>query len=155
MSSDAYSVIELKMIENILSNDNSNFKKMLDEAAGISNYNQQRKNTLNKLKGVKRDLERVSDIIFEIDKNMKTLNLQMKRFKRHSVLKEDLMNDEIRLASLKLLDLSDKETPLKDTFKLSNVNESEIEDKIKNASDKVKVKESALNKLTMDIKNIE
>ena len=32
MGSDAYSVIELKMIENILSNDNSNFKKMLDEA---------------------------------------------------------------------------------------------------------------------------
>ena len=154
MSSDAYSVIELKMIENILSNDNANFKKMLDEAAGISNYNQQRKNTLNKLKGVKRDLERVSDIIFEIDKNMKTLNLQMKRFKRHSVLKEELMNDEIRLASLKLLYLSDKETPLKDTFKLSNVNESEIEDKIRNATDKVKVKESALNKLTMDIKNI-
>mgnify|MGYP001268258266 FL=1 len=154
MSSDAYSVIELKMIENILSNDHANFKKMLDEAAGISNYNQQRKNTFNKLKGVKRDLERVSDIIFEINKNMKTLNLQMKRFKRHAVLKDDLMNDEIRLSSIKLLELSNEEIPLKDTFELSNVDETEIEGKIKNANDKIKLKESALNTFALDIKKI-
>ena len=50
MSSNAYSVIELKMVEAILSNDNSNFKRMLDEAAGTSNYTQKRKSTKNTLK---------------------------------------------------------------------------------------------------------
>ena len=103
---------------------------MLDEAAGISNYNQQRKNTYNKLNGVKRDLERVNDIIFEIDKNIKLLNLQMKRYKRHSKLKNDLMENEIKLASLKLIKLTNQETPLITSFNSKNEYESEIINKI-------------------------
>ena len=141
MGSDAYSVIELKMIENILSNDNSNFKKMLDEAAGISNYNQQRKNTNNKLNAVNRDLERVNDIIFEIDKNIKLLNLQMKRYKRHSKLNKDLMDNEIKLASLKLLKLTNQETPLITSFNSKNEDESEIIKKIEKANNTLNSKE--------------
>tara|TARA_B100000575_G_scaffold292729_1_gene301907 strand:- start:1323 stop:3926 length:2604 start_codon:yes stop_codon:yes gene_type:complete len=154
MGSDAYSVIELKMIENILSNDNSNFKKMLDEAAGISNYNQQRKNTNNKLNAVNRDLERVNDIIFEIDKNIKLLNLQMKRYKRHSKLNKDLMDNEIKLASLKLLKLTNQETPLITSFNSKNEDESEIIKKIEKANNKLNSKEKKQNDLLVKINDI-
>ena len=131
MSSDAYSVIELKMIENILSNDNSNFKKMLDEAAGISNYNQQRKNTHNKLKAVMNDINRVNDIIFEIDKSIKSLSLQMKRFKRHEKLLNDLKDKEILLSSLKINKLIKDEKPIKSSLKMKDEDKSLILKKIK------------------------
>ena len=59
MSANAYSVIELKMIESILSNDGSNFKRMLDEAAGISNYIQKRKSSKNKKTRSKKNRRKV------------------------------------------------------------------------------------------------
>ena len=78
MSSDAYSVIELKMIDEILNENLMSLKKMLDSAAGISNYNKQRTKTLTKIKNVTSDLTRINDIVIEIDKNIKYLNSQMK-----------------------------------------------------------------------------
>ena len=42
MSSNAYSVIELKMVDSILSHNASDRRKMFEEAAGINNYKQQR-----------------------------------------------------------------------------------------------------------------
>ena len=130
MSSEAYSVIELKMIENILSNDNSNFKKILDEAAGISNYNQQRKNTHNKLKAVMNDIGRLNDIIFEIDKSIKSLGLQMKRFKRYEKLLGDLRSKEILVSSLKIEKLIKDEKPIKENLKIKHEDESLILNKI-------------------------
>ena len=46
MGADAYSVIELKMIEQILSETNDDRKRMFEEAAGINKYKQQRKSAL-------------------------------------------------------------------------------------------------------------
>ena len=102
ISSNAYSIIELKMIESILSNDSSNFKKILDEAAGISNYNQKRKSTKSTLKRTLNDLNRINDIIYEIDKNIKALNLQLKRYKRHELLIQKLKNKEILKSSFSI-----------------------------------------------------
>ena len=155
MSSDAYSVIELKMIENILSNDKSNFKKMLDEAAGISNYNQQRKSTKNKLKAVMSDMDRVNDIIFEIDKNVKSLNLQMKRFKRHKVLMEDLKNKEILLSGFKINQLIKDEKPIKDKLHSKNTDESSILKEIKDDNDllkKIELKQNLAQKNILKLK---
>ncbi len=155
MSSDAYSVIELKMIENILSNDNSNFKKMLDEAAGISNYNQQRKSTRSKLRAVMSDLDRVNDIIFEIEKNIKSLNLQMKRFKRHKLLIADLKDKEILLSGFKIKQLTNDEKPIKDKLDLKNIDEASILKEIKDDNGllkKIEVKQSSVQKNLLSFK---
>ena len=156
MGADAYSVIELKMIENILSNDSANFKRMLDEAAGISNYNQQRKSTKNKLKHVMNDLDRINDIIYEVDKNIKSLNLQMKRYKRHEVLVEKLSNQEIIFSALKIIKLQNKENPILEKLKSKNKDESLLLKKI-NINDqklkKLEAEESLLKSKIIDIKS--
>ena len=158
MGSDAYSVIELKMIENILSNDNSNFKKMLDEAAGISNYNQKRRSTQNKLKNVMNNLDRVNDIIFEVDKNMKLLHLQMKRYNRHESLVSKLKDKEILLSSLKILKLIEKQKPIDKQLKTRNKDESAIVKKIeiddglfKNLEKEESVLKNQITKLKDDV----
>ena len=65
--------------------------------AGILNYNKQRKKTNNKLEKVSDNLLRVNDIISEIEKNLKTLNLQMKRYSRHESLLVKLKEKELSL----------------------------------------------------------
>lgn len=76
MSSDAYSVIELKMVEDILSDKNSDRRRLFEEAAGVTRYKDQRKRTFRKLDDTRRDLQRVEDLIIELRKNVRSLERQ-------------------------------------------------------------------------------
>ncbi|MFY8171467.1 MAG: chromosome segregation SMC family protein, partial [Sphingobacteriaceae bacterium] len=68
IGSDSYSIIELKMIEEILANKDNSRRALFEEAAGISKYKIRKKQTLNKLKDTEDDLNRVDDLLFEIEK---------------------------------------------------------------------------------------
>ena len=59
MSSNAYSVIELKMVDTILSNNASDRRQMFEEAAGINNYKQQRMATIKKMKTTQLELKKL------------------------------------------------------------------------------------------------
>ena len=76
---DAYSVIELKMVETILSHVKNERRKMFEEAAGIVSYKQNRDLTYKKLESVKETLTRVNDIIREKQRNVSALERQAKK----------------------------------------------------------------------------
>ena len=102
MGSDAYSVIELKMIEQILSENGDDRRRMFEEASGINKYRKQRKSTLRKFDATRFDLERINDVIAEVEQKVHGLELQLKRFKRHEKLTDDLKVKDIELAFLKV-----------------------------------------------------
>ncbi len=112
MGAGAYSVIELKMIESILSQNTAERKHLIEEAAGINQYKQQRQQTFRKLNATKSDLERVNDILIELDKNVKGLALQLKRFERHAKLTEQLKNKSILMAGYKYNLLNSQISPV-------------------------------------------
>src|SRR4051812_45769614 len=85
---DSYAIIELKMIEEILHDKNNAIKNLLEEAAGISKYKIRKKQTLQKLEDTAKDLNRVDDLLFEIERNMKQLESQAKKTERYYKLKE-------------------------------------------------------------------
>ena len=116
MSSGAYSVIELKMIESILSQNPTDRRTMFDEASGINNYNKQRAASTRRLISTKSDMERINDIMLEVGANVKNLRLQMKRYDRHSLLSSELINCEY-LFYKKNLDTIEKDLdPIKKIF---------------------------------------
>ena len=102
MGSDAYSVIELKMIEQILSETADDRRKMFEEAAGIHKYRTQKKSTIRKFEATRADLERIQDIMAEVEQKVNHLELQLKRFKRHAVLTESLELKDKELAYLQI-----------------------------------------------------
>ena len=102
MGADAYSVIELKMIEQILSETGDDRRKMFEEASGIHKYRTQRKSTIRKFEITRTDLERVNDIILEVEQKVGSLGKQLKRFKRHAILTEDLHKKDLDLAFLQV-----------------------------------------------------
>src|SRR6202161_1723714 len=69
IGSDSYSIIELKMVDEIINDKNSTIKLLFEEAAGISKYKLRKKQTLSKLEETDTDLSRVNDLLFEIEKN--------------------------------------------------------------------------------------
>jgi len=102
VGSDSYAIIELRMIEEIISNKEGSRRNLFEEASGISKYKLRKKQTFNKLKETEADLERVEDLLFEIQKNLKMLENQAKKTERYYRLKDEYKTLSIKLASFKI-----------------------------------------------------
>jgi len=112
MSSNAYSVIELKMIDAILSDNAQDRIKMFEEAAGINNYKKQRDDAIKKIKITCDDMDRVNDITSEVESNVKRLSTQIKKYKKHSILKEKIKSIDIKYAQKSIHLLNSKFIPI-------------------------------------------
>src|SRR6201996_4263583 len=107
IGANSYSIIELKMIDEIINNKEGSRRNLFEEASGISKYKLRKKQTFNKLKDTEADLERVEDLLSEIEKNLKTLENQAKKTERYYRLKEQYKTLSIMLASFKIISFSE------------------------------------------------
>ncbi|MCU0396479.1 MAG: chromosome segregation protein SMC [Cyclobacteriaceae bacterium] len=100
IASNSYAIIELGMVDDLL-NDKDNSRRMLfEEAAGISKFKKRKKETLKKLEDTDADLERVEDLLFEIEKNMKSLEKQAKQTETYYRIKDEYKEKSITLAKV-------------------------------------------------------
>lgn len=107
IGSDSYSIIELRMIDEIITNKEGSRRNLFEEASGISKYKLRKKQTFSKLKDTEADLERVEDLLFEIEKNLKTLENQAKKTERYYRIKEQYKSLSIMLASFRIVSFSE------------------------------------------------
>jgi chromosome segregation protein len=98
IGANAYSVIELKMVETILSSKAEERRIMFEEAAGVNKYKLRRRLALRKLDEVKNDLNRVNDIVEEVNKNVNSLARQAKKAEKYNHLSSTLKELELDLA---------------------------------------------------------
>ncbi len=121
MGAGAYSVIELKMIEEILSDNAADRRHLFEEAAGITKYKIRRGQTLRKLKSTQGDLNRVRDLTDELDKRVRSLERQAQKAARFKKYDERLHHLEVSLGLLEYRKLSaDIELVQKDMGKLTD-----------------------------------
>ncbi|MFN3597316.1 MAG: AAA family ATPase, partial [Rubricoccaceae bacterium] len=92
----AYSVIELKMIEDILSDNAADRRRLFEEAAGVTRYKLRRRQALSRLDATRDDLTRLDDIVDEVERQVRALERQAQKARRHARL----------AARLRLLDLA-------------------------------------------------
>ncbi len=102
IGSNSYAIIALGMVDDILSDKDNSRRKMFEQAAGISKYKVRKRQTLNKLKSTSEDLDRIEDLLYEINNNLVTLEKQAKRAKRYFEIKESYRVNSIDLAVLKI-----------------------------------------------------
>lgn len=89
IASNSYAIIELGMVDNILNDKENSRRHLFEEAAGVSKFKLRKKETLKKLADTDADLDRVEDLLFEIEKNMRSLERQAKQAKKYFSIKED------------------------------------------------------------------
>ena len=108
INSNSYAIIELKMIDELLNDKNNSRRELFEEAAGISKFKNRKRETLRKLEDTDADLSRVEDLLFEIDKNLKSLEKQAKQAAKYFEIKAEYRVASINLAkkSLEQLQLS-------------------------------------------------
>lgn len=95
---DSYAIIELNMVDDILKDRNNTIKTLLEEAAGISKYKIRKRQTFQKLEETDSDLNRVNDLLFEIEKSLKQLESQAKKTDRYYRLREEYKTLSTQLA---------------------------------------------------------
>jgi chromosome segregation protein len=112
MGSDAYSVIELKMIEEIISNKSEERLKLFEEAAGITRYKQRRKQSFKLLESTSHDLMRVADVLAEVEKKVRSLKLQVRKAEKLRELKKKIRELDLTLSWLAMEEFREKLEPM-------------------------------------------
>jgi len=126
IGSDSYAIIELRMVDEIITNKEGSRRNLFEEASGISKYKLRKKQTFNKLKDTEADLERVEDLLFEIEKNLKTLENQAKKTERYYRIRDQYKSLSILLASFKIVSFSESLTKIEEKEKVQQIEKSGI-----------------------------
>ena len=92
---DGYSIIEQGKVDEILSNNPVNRRKVFDEACGISKYRYKKNESERNLKNTKENLTRINDIYVEIENQIKPLYNQQVKARKYLDLSEQLKKIEV------------------------------------------------------------
>jgi len=117
IASNNYAIIELSMVDNILNNKDNSRLNLFEEASGISKFKKRKKETLNKINYTENDLERVEDLIHEIEKNLRSLKKQSKQTEKYYILKDEYKKLSINLAKKSIIEKENKLDTFKDKLK--------------------------------------
>jgi chromosome segregation protein len=134
----SYAIIEQGTISRLIDAKPEEMRAHLEEAAGISKYKERRRETENRIRHTRENLDRLHDLIEEVDKQITKLKRQASAAERYKVLKaeERRARAELVVLRLKLMDenvksqhqlVESKETQLEQTIAQLRALEAEIE----------------------------
>jgi len=104
----SYSIIEQGMISRMIEAKPEEMRTFLEEAAGISKYKERRRETSNRIRHTKDNLDRLYDVLEEVEKQIKHLDRQAKTAGRYERLKDKERKTAAELVALRLRDLDDR-----------------------------------------------
>ena len=95
LGANAYSVIEIRMIDAILSGRADERRSLFEEAAGIGKYKERRRAAIRRLETSEADLQRIEDVIGEVRTKVRSLARQKGKAQRHRDLRERRLAVEV------------------------------------------------------------
>lgn len=98
----SYSIIEQGMISRLIEAKPEDMRAHLEEAAGISRYKERRRETENRIRHTRDNLDRLNDLREEVANQLQHLQKQAKAAERHKVLKAELRRVEAELLAINL-----------------------------------------------------
>ncbi len=104
----SYAIIEQGMISRVIESRPEELRVYLEEAAGISKYKERRRETENRIRHTRENLERLTDLRDEIEKQLRHLERQAATAEKYKTFKaeEREVNAELLLLRLKALEES-------------------------------------------------
>ncbi len=153
IGANAYSVIELKMIETILSSKAEERRVLFEEAAGVNKYKLRRRLALRKLDEVKTDLVRVNDIVTEVEKKVNSLERQAKRADKYNKISSTLRELELDLAEREMALFNKQKAEIKDKKEENFKKKISIESELAKLDDEIKAIKQNLTEIEYQLKS--
>ncbi|MDA0987294.1 MAG: chromosome segregation protein SMC [Bacteroidetes bacterium] len=148
MGSDAYSVIELKMVETILSDRADDRRRLFEEAAGVTKYKHRRKEAIRKLESTQQDLVRVNDIVKEIQKAVNSLERQAKKAEQYNLISKELREVESDVIQREYTIFQNKIIPLEQELHTAKSEKNKIDSVLEE-------QEVLLDSMRLELTNLE
>ena len=130
----SYSVMEQGKMDLILSTRPEDRRYIFEEAAGISKYKLQKKESLRKLTETSDNLERINDIIKEIEREKELKSKQAETTKVYIGLRNEMTDLDIRINFLRWQDLARKQARIQDEIEKNNMERESISARVSTTS---------------------
>ncbi len=153
---EGYSIIGQGQIDKILSGKPDERRELFDEAAGIVKFKRRKAETIKKLENEKQNLVRVTDILSELEKQIKPLERQSENAREYLKLKEQLKIYDINAFLMEVQQINGQLEDLQNKTEIAQsdleVNKSELE-KIKKTYEQLEEYIEGLNHKIEEKKN--
>lgn len=100
VGSKAYSIVEQGKVDELVNSKPEERRALIEEAAGTSKYKSRKLVAEKKLERTQQNLLRVTDIVREIERQIRSMELQAKKAERYRALKSELKEKELACAFL-------------------------------------------------------
>lgn len=102
----SYAIIEQGTISRLIEAKPEEMRVFLEEAAGISKYKERRKETENRIKHTRENLDRLDDVRHELDKQLERLKRQAKAAEKYKQLQAESRDAKGTLMGLRLKEIN-------------------------------------------------
>ena len=117
---EGYSIIGQGQIDRILSGKPEERRELFDEAAGIVKFKKRKVVAQRKLEDEQNNLVRVSDILSELEKQVKPLEKQSEVAKKYLALKSELKEYDINMFLLEVNEIREKLNSINEKLEISD-----------------------------------
>ena len=100
VGSKAYSIVEQGKVDELVNSKPEERRGLIEEAAGTSKYKSRKIVAEKKLERTQQNLFRLNDIVREIERQIRSMELQAKKAERYRALKSELKEKELAFAFL-------------------------------------------------------
>jgi chromosome segregation protein len=100
IGSKAYSIVEQGRVEELVNSKPEDRRIIIEEAAGTSKYKSRKLVAERKLERTQQNLLRISDIVREIERQIRSMELQARKAERYRALKAELREKDLAYAVL-------------------------------------------------------
>ncbi|MEL6951645.1 MAG: chromosome segregation protein SMC [Pseudomonadota bacterium] len=148
----SYSIIEQGMISRLIEARPEDMRVFIEEAAGISKYKERRRETENRIRHTRENLERLTDLLEEVEAQLRRLDRQAKaaeRYKKHKAT-ERRLGAELLVLRLADLDAADEQNQRQlaereNTLQASIAEQRKVEASIEGARERLTETTDAFN----------
>ncbi|MCU0327668.1 MAG: chromosome segregation protein SMC [Chitinophagales bacterium] len=100
IGSNSYAIIELGMVDEILTNKDQSRRRLFEQAASITKYKQNKKEALAKLANTETDLNRLQDILTEVNTAVNSLASQAQKALKYKEIREEQKSLKLKLLTI-------------------------------------------------------
>ncbi len=94
----SYSILDQGRVSEIINTKPLDRRFLIEEIAGVMKYKVRKTEALSKLESSKQNLQRINDIVYEVKRQINSLDRQVKKAERYKRLIEELKTLELRVA---------------------------------------------------------
>jgi chromosome segregation protein len=151
---EAFSIISQGRVDEILNNKAEERRTIFEEAAGVLKYKNRKKKAEGKLTETQENLNRVNDILYELEGQVEPLKIQASMAKDFLEKKEELEKYEVAVTVYEIEELHQKWESMTKQFRQHQTEEAELsaqlsekEATIENIREKIKLSDQSISEL--------